>query len=88
MTTLLQDIRYALRMLPNGPGFAVVALLTLTLGIGANTAIFSVLDSVLLRSLPVSQPQSRCRGLGELSPGPPCVAGGSHGRVALRMRQK
>jgi len=57
MTSLMQDVRYSLRQLRQKPGFAVVAVLTLALGIGANTAIYSLLDQALLRRLPVQHPE-------------------------------
>ncbi len=57
MGTMIQDLKYGLRMLAKNPGFTAVAVVTLALGIGANTAIFSLIDTALLRSLPVTDPQ-------------------------------
>jgi hypothetical protein len=57
MNTIWQDFHYAVRMLVKSPGFTLIAVITLALGIGANTAIFTLLDQVMLRLLPVKDPQ-------------------------------
>ena len=77
LESLLQDVRYALRQLRKSPGFTLTAVLTLALGIGATTAIFTLVQQVMLQSLPVNRPdqlwrigdQPHCCDWGRIQPG-------------------
>jgi putative ABC transport system permease protein len=76
LETIGQDLRYALRLIRLEPGFFSVAILCLALGIGANTAIFHLLDAVRLRTLPVANPQQLAEV--EIDPTQPCCSGNSN----------
>ena len=58
---ILHDVRFALRLMQKSPGFTAVAVISLALGIGANTAIFSLINTIILRQMPVERPDQRRR---------------------------
>ena len=82
MTTFFQDLRFAARQLRKTPGFTLTVLLTLALGIGANAAIFTLVNAVLLKNLPVADPKTLVR-LGDNNDC--CVGGGfrTNGDISL-----
>ena len=87
MNTLIQDLRYGVRILLKQPGFTLVAVVTLALGIGANTAIFSLVNSILLRPLPFREPD-RVVGMLQASPKLGLFVGSFAGRLCCLSRSE